>query len=393
MVNKNYILTVVGFMQLLAVMGVCFNHWSITLLKGSTPFFSAAAYREGAMFGLMFLFFSSGVMSQLVFSDLSIWGERKARIDFVIGRYIRLVTPVIIAVAIDYWLQGFADHIQTKDVLRATPFILTLTQTWHYSILGATSLAEPAGGSNMAWLGADLFFLSVFFGVTTRIWNKIKSAKILCFILAISVVVLAAYLNIINYKAQEIDMWAANRYGANLHADFGLRQWLFEYSPFVNIPAFLAGILLARILRLENGRLLGGVFVIAAIFALVCPGDAAYLGWSIAITILVVRWIQTSITEESKAARLLDSAGIVARLGSSAYEVYVLHLIIYSAFTLAATPAMSAYGIVLLIGRLLAVNFLMLVLCLGFAELYSARWLGRLMTSLGFNRSELLRYV
>lgn len=394
MVTYAPVVTAVRVLQLCAVMGVCFNHWSMTLLKGSPAFFSKAAYALPADLGLLFLFLSSGFLSQYSFSGLyAASSDRDIRFDFVVGRYWRLLLPVLAAVAFDYWIQGFAEHSQTRDVLRALPFLLTLTQTWHYSILGATSLAEPAGGSNMAWLGANLFFLAIFFGLTARFWNRVQSVRVLYVMLGSCAVVLAVYLRVLDYLMPQINSWAASRYGADLPSGYGLSAWLVLYSPFVHLPVFLAGILIARLTQVAEPRSLGGVLVAGLLFGTLAPGHAAYLGWSIALLVFVTRWVTVFSDENSRCRRFLDSSGLPARLGASAYEVYVLHLVIYLAFSLATMPAMTAYGVTMLAGWVLVVNGLMLLLCLGFAELYFFRWQARLSSALGFKNFGDLRYV
>lgn len=388
------VVTLVRVMQLCAVMGVCFNHWSITLLKGSPSFFSDGSYREPAMFGLVFLFLSSGFLSQYSFSGFrSASSDRNFRLDFIAGRYWRLLLPVLAALAFDYWLQGFADHRQTSDVPRALPFLLTLTQTWHYSILGATSLAEPAGSSNMAWLSANLFFLAIFFGVTARFWDRIRSARVLCMMLLACAVVWTVYLRGLDYLTPQINYWAAQRYGPELHVDYTLVRWLFEYCPYIYLPVFISGLLVARLFQVAESRFLGSLVVAALLFGSFVPGHAAYLGWSVVLLVLVTRWASVSLDTDSRCGRLLDSSGLLARLGACAYEVYVLHLVIYLAFALAVMPAMNAHGVTLLTGRLLAVNALMLLLCLGFAELYFCRWQARLVSASGFKNFGDLRYV
>lgn len=394
MVKNTLVVNVVRVLQLFAVLGVCFNHWSITLLKGSPPFFSDAAYREPALLGLTFLFLSSGFLSQYSFSGLQAAnGDKSFRMGFIVGRYWRLLMPVLAAVAFDYWLQGFADQSQTHDGPRALPFLLTLTQTWHYSILGATSLAEPAGGSNMAWLGANLFFLAVLFGGTARLWGRIRSVWVLCLMLTACAVVLAVYLNVIHFLTQWINGWAADRYGSDLPAAYGLSAWLVEYCPFVHIPTFLAGVLLARLSQVAESRFQGGILVVALMFGVLVPGHAAYLGWSVALLVLVTRSALVFLDVDSGYGRFLDSSGLFARLGACAYEVYVLHLVIYLAFTLGAVPSMNAHGVTLLAGRVLVVNGLMLLLCLGLAELYFFRWQAHLAVAFGFENIEDIRYV
>ena len=388
------VVNVVRVLQLCAVLGVCFNHWSITLLKGSPRFFSDAAYREPALFGLTFLFLSSGFLSQYSFAGLqAASGGKSIRMDFIVGRYWRLLLPVLAAVAFDYWLQGFADQSQTSDVPRALPFLLTLTQTWQYSILGATSLAEPAGGSNMAWLGANMFFFSVLFGVTARFWNRIQSVRLLCLMLGSCAVLLAIYLKGLDYLMQQINDWAALRYGPDLHVDYTLVRWLFEYSPYVSLPVFISGLLVARLIQVAKFRLLGGIIIAALLFGTFVPGHAAYLAWSVVLLVFSARCIEVFLDADSRCGQLLSSSGLLARLGACAYEIYVLHLVIYLAFTLAVMPAMNAYGASLLAGRVLVVNGLMLLLCLGLAELYFFRWLARLTSVLGFEDVGDLRYA
>jgi hypothetical protein len=394
MVNRTTITTIVRVLQLVAVMGGCFNHWSITLLKGTPPFFSSAAYSAAALLGLTFLFFSSGFLSQLSFSThQESSSDRNFCMDFIVGRYWRLLLPVLAAVAFDYWLQGFADHSQTSDVPRALPFLLTLTQTWHYSILGATSLAEPAGGSNMARLGANLFFLAILFGATAPFWNRIRSVRALCLILAVCAVVLAVFLNVVNHFLPQINGWAADRYGVDLPSAYGFAAWLVEYCPFVHIPTFLVGVLLARLCQVAEPSLLSGVLIAALLFGIFVPGHAAYLGWSVVLVVIVTRWASVFLDTDSRCSRLLVSSGLLARLGACAYEVYVLHLVIYLAFTLAVMPAMNAYGVTLLAGRVLAVNGFMLLLCLGLAELYFFRGLARLTSARGCKNIGDLCYV
>lgn len=394
MVNDSRVPIAIQLIQLVAVLGVCFNHWSITLLKGSPSVFSAAAYREPAMFGLVFLFVSSGFLTQWHYSEqLSANEGEHFRLDFMLSRYWRLVLPVAAAITFDYFLQGFADQSQTKDVVRALPFLLTLTQTWHYSVLGATSLAEPAGGSNMAWLGANLFFLSVMYGVTAPLWNRIKSKKVLSGILVFCGIVLAGYLSLIEHLTPQINSWAALKYGSDLQDAYSLSPWLIEYCPYVNLPAFLAGIAIARFIQISNSRQTSWIFVSAICYAFFIHNHAAYMGWSVAICILIARWIAVTPDAQSRWSIFLSPSGLAARLGACAYEVYVLHLLIYLAFTLATLPSLSAYGVALLFGRVVVVNLLMVLLCVGFAEVYFSGWQRRITTWLGLRCFREQRYA
>lgn len=380
-------------MQLLAVFGVCFNHWSITLLKGLPGFFSGVAYREPAMFGLVFLFMSSGFLIHSYFSrlqdenDLTLSG-----LDVIASRFWRLLLPVLAAVAFDYLLQGFSDQRQTMDVPRALPFLLTLTQTWYYKVLGATSLAEPSGGSNMAWLGADLFFLVIFYGITFSLWNRIRSPKIMIGIVMLCMLALAVYLKMVLDLQSKINIWSTAHYGADLANAYQLSPWLIEYNPYVHLPAFIIGIMAARFLENDSGVRLRGIIFISLIYAILIPTYARYLGLSLVVLIILVRW-SWILDERSVWYARLSPGGLLDRLGSSAYEVYVLHLVIYHVFTLSVTPNPDAYSLVLVFIRLVAVNLLVMMLCVGFTEKYFMPWEERIVRKLGFLYIKEVRHV
>lgn len=393
MVTSSRTTVAIQALQLLAVLAVCFNHWSISLLKGVPSFFSEAAYREPALFGLMFLFTSSGFLTHSYFSERQAASVgRDIRLDFVVSRYWRLALPAIAAVGFDYFVQGFADQSQTNDVLRALPFLLTLTQTWHYAVLGATSLAEPTGGSNMAWLGSDLFFLTIFYGVTVRFWQRELSPRTTSGLLCLCVAIATTYFWGLGKFTHEIANWAGGRYGLDLGIDYTLVRWLYKYCPYIYLPAFVSGVLIAHLNQSGNVQLLSRVPIFLLGISLLIPTPAKYLCWALLLMILTIRW-SFIIEEGSPWDKRLVTTGLLARLGTSAYEIYVLHLLIFLAFTLSATPGLSAYNITLLFGRVLAVNLLMILLCVGLSESYFSRWQARIIEGLGFANCQVMRHV
>lgn len=357
--------------QLLAALAVCFNHFSISMLKGVDAGISASVYANVAIWGISFLFVSSGFLLHLDFRRAHpafavTWREKA---ELVFRRYWRLMLPVAVAVLVDVLVVSFADFGESPHTRTALPFLLTLSQTWVYKYFGQVSLALPIGGANMAWLGANLFFASIVYALTAGVWRRIEMRP------AIAVAVVLAALDAIYYfvlstRADAIATLAATRYGADVGGAYTVWSWLYEYAPYPHIPAFFCGVLLAQMMG--NGRACtAGVAAIGvAGFALVLFGSDAmprFLGLNL-LLIIALRHVGLG----SRTMPGLDSGWRRLRSGllqisCYSYEIYVLHLVIYLPFVRSFVPAPGFGTGLMLFGGVVAVTALMLLFCYGIA--------------------------
>jgi hypothetical protein len=379
MVVKNAFLRAVLIAQFVAVGLVFYNHLAISFLKGWSHFVPAKVYSEPAVAGLVFLFVSSGYLTHRAFFSM-VQNETdglKAISVFLARKFWRLAIPVYFVAMADLAVFSFRDFGSRAGTEFTLPYVVTLIQTWYYFPMDSRSLALPFGGANMAWLGANLFFLAVVYSLTQRFWFALSMKRALvCFVcLAIAGILYFVALDVFE---PQISMWGAERYGTKLAGAYSLWAWLFEYSPYGHVSSFFSGVVLAQIharFSEDNGKNTSTMVVVISVAALLSSifvqVSLKYIGFSLLLlTGLFLAFGKGSAPPaEGCTVAEVESDGLLDRLARSSYEIFVLHLVFALPFTLAFSPALDVFNVGMLVGRLIVATIFVYLMCLGLTEL------------------------
>ena len=373
MVNSARLFRLVLTVQFLAVLGYCFSHLAVSLLKLSPPVFSSQTYMHPAVWGINFLFVSSGFLvhmrrEELMPANVS-WLSGTAA--YLTGRFWLLAIPCYAAYIFDIGVLSFRDFGPSPNLALIGPSLLTLSQTWVYAIIGDTSLGQPLNGANVAWLGSCLLFTSIFYALTRSLWARMSGP------VAVGVVIFAL-------AAQAAQYWLLEKHTGDLlaydsanfstkNADYSLFTYFFQFSPYTYLASFIAGVALADVCR--HGLLIKlpfqvglAVAAFALLFADILP-PARYIGAN-ALLLALLAWLARDTRQPEDEASLAASVPVgwrsrFATLTESAYTVWTLHLVMLLPFTAKALDYSFAAGKIYLTGRVLVVAVMIMMLCAG----------------------------
>lgn len=309
--NEEQIVTGVQLLQLFGVILICFNHFSITILKG-TPFFPPLTYGDCATLGISLIFITSGFLNDFIRTDIDY-----NRFNFIIKNYIYLIIPAIFSLVIDYFIINYASLSISFDPDRAMPFLVTLTQTWYYKVLGSTSLAEPMGGSNMNWLASNIFFLVIFFAVTKRLFETVsKNKNILFFLYTASLVLSATQIILIEKFSGDIGNYSVDHYGSEIAHAYSLIAWIIEYSPYSHIFEFCTGIFLSKIVtKSSSSRIVMAGLMPTLLISFSSNVAIKYLGFCVLLILISFYMIQL-LSNESRLLSRLKIGGVINKIAS-----------------------------------------------------------------------------
>lgn len=393
MVAKDSFFRAILIAQFVAVGLVFYNHLAISFLKGWSHFVPAKVYSEPAVAGLVFLFVSSGYLTHRAFSSM-IPNESdgvQAVSVFLARKFWRLAIPVYFAVMADLAVFSFRDFGSRAGTEFTIPYVATLIQTWYYFPLDSRSLALPFGGANMAWLGANLFFLAVVYSVTRRFWFALSMKRALVLLVCLAMAAVLYFVGLDVFEPQ-ISAWGTDRYGTKLAGAYSLWAWLFEYSPYGHISSFFSGVVLAQIhsrFTEENGRnnsvIVAVISVGALLSSIFVQSSPKYIGFSLLfLTGLFFAFGKGSANPaEGCAVAEVEGDGLLDRLARSSYEIFVLHLVFSLPFTLAFSPALNVFNTGMLVGRLIVATIFVYLMCLGLTELVLNPLRARVLRALG----------
>ncbi len=337
------------WLRYFAVLMVCLNHASTTLLRLPIPLFGPAVYVEPARAGIAFLFLSSGFMLHLRYAETLVWGQAGVGglARFAARRVWILLPPVVLLLAIDLAAGPNNPDTYRGPAAVALPAFLSLTQTWTYHWLGNASAVFPFDSSNLAWLASDLFFLSLVYLALRPIVGGFGARSAWGAVAAV-LAVHAALLVWFRDHASDVARFGADHFGprasaAQSPADFTFAWWLTFYSPYVRLFEFVAGMCVAQACRRKVGR--PELRRVAAVLA----------GSAIALVGVVALWASAALTTRSYdllcLGLLLAGWGVGARaarpglwatLPLSAYILWLWHLPWFNAYRLPDLATVTA---------------------------------------------------
>jgi hypothetical protein len=332
--QQRLVLEILLFLQFLAVIGVCLNHLPITFLKDTPGNWSGYIFLEPAVWGIGFLFMSSGYIT--LSRDSALFSPTNARVtllESIFRRFWRLALPSFLAIAMDYGLILANGGIGSNDPQRALPFELTLSQSWFYKPLGLGSITEPMMGSNMAWFGSSLFFLFLVYAFTRKFWLRVGQRAV-CSLLALFAAGEFFQNALLSSHTAGLNAWTAEHYGSKLDAAYGLHYWLTTYSPYGQLIAFLSGVALANLAsKGPQGMTVFrnvGLFIGIAVAMFGAEIFTRAWGFNLALISLISRLPRVSHVALSR-----SSARKWLRFTRYSYEVFILHLVVFDLVVLA----------------------------------------------------------
>jgi hypothetical protein len=392
MVMNDRLFRMVLIVQLAGVLGICFNHLAISLLKFSPPAFADATYASLAEWGVGALFMTSGFLlhwrSPFLLPPATPALERIS--VFLSRRFLWLSIPCLAAYLIDIMIISFHDFGPSRNLLTVAPLLLTLSQTWFYGTIGLVSIGQPLNASNMAWIASCLFFLSILYALTHTIFSRLGSRVSL---LAVVVFSLSHYGMFLFLKTQMPDIMAygVSVYGDRLAPSYTIGSWLLFYSPYAHVFPFLTGIALAQVARSETppDRIVLGILAIIALAAMTLGGASAvkYAGLNLAILTALIWWAGAEVPGnkwmQDLGKALPAGARVLTALGQSAYGLLIFHMIFYLPLRhqngMRLNYVMDSY----LFGRVLIVTAMVCLFSYGFLVYIAAPLRLRLLRLLG----------
>lgn len=341
LVMGSTVLRAVVLIQFAGVLGICFNHLSITLLRFSPPAFSDTVYAEPARWGVAALFLTSGFLLHwrapvLMPESAPVIGSIAT---FLVRRFLWLAIPALAAMLVDMMVLSFKDFGPSHDLLNVAPLLLSLSQTWIYDTIGHVSIGQPMNTSNMAWISSCLFLFSIVYAILHRLVDRMSFGA------AFAAVLLCCAAHLIGFSVLEHHMPDIIGYGQSVYGDrlagaYTLAAWATFYSPYAHLMPFLAGVSLAQIAATTHGRhsiplallvLAGGSLMMLGQF----PG-IRYLGVNVILLTAIIWW---TIERPQRSADLIDSlaarraphlqSSVLDKLGLSAYALLLFHMIFY----------------------------------------------------------------
>jgi peptidoglycan/LPS O-acetylase OafA/YrhL len=378
--------------QFAAVLGICFNHLAISLLKFSPPAFADATYAALAEWGVGALFMTSGFLlhwrSPFLLPPATAALERIS--VFLSRRFLWLTIPCLAVYLIDIMIISFHDFGPSRNLLTVAPLLITLSQTWIYGTVGLVSIGQPLNASNMAWIASALFFLSILYALTHTIFSRLAPRVALLTVLMFSLLHYGMFL-VLKTQMPDIVAYGVSVYGDRLAPSYTIGSWLIFYSPYAHVFPFLVGVALAQMARSETRPDRIALATLAMISAIaIALGDASavrFLGVNVAILSALIWWVGAGAPAgnwtNGMRKRFPGGSGFLTALGQSAYGLLIFHMIFYLPLRHQGGVSLNYLMDVYLFGRVLIVTAMVCLFSYGFLVYIAAPLRLRLLRLLG----------
>lgn len=319
--------------------------------------------------GMTLFFVLSGFVIHYNYSTAIREMPTRGTFNFLIARFARLYPLYILMVLVDllYGItKGHFQHaapptIPMRDVIaHALPWYVLMMQTWVYRIIGSNSLVYQFGVvPQIAWSISTEWFFYLAYPVICLIVARLATLRaILGAMLVVSVVALGL-LTFTFAHYTDINTYAVAVYGrtaeVGTHWQDSYFRWLIYFSPYSRIAEFLLGCLIAvaymhsRAMPVSRGEeRLGMAGLCAAIVGLLMlnyvmfapPQHLTWYHMSYGFAPLVAVVIFCCARYDNRIVAALSRPYVVAA-GEASYSIYLLHMLVISAFATQVAPVSS----------------------------------------------------
>jgi peptidoglycan/LPS O-acetylase OafA/YrhL len=387
-------LPLVRLLQFLGVVTVCINHLTISLLKTPTPTLPSWMTSDLPVAGITLLFVSTGFCVHLGTKQRSLFTTAgRVEATGLVLTALALMLPIVwLCLAADVLVSGYTFVAKSAGVLSALPFSAFLTQNWIFKTIGDATLVAPFASSNVVWIGGSLLFVVAAYALSSRFVTRLGRPAT---IFACALVIYAA--NIIIHSALFSNIAAINAYavgalgemagGHPAPAAFAYFSWLQFYAPWIRLPEFFIGVLLAHYYESSSVKKAGGGKIGVAT-GLLLGGFCIYFAcldhpWSPAGKVAAAGLGSVGLIllaaecSHHRYGMILGNHPLVASLSASAFVLWCWHLFWYNAYTIPPIETANPWHIGLVVARILALNLFVVLTAVGLThkiQIPIARW-------------------
>ena len=388
-------LPLVRLLQFLGVVTVCINHLTISLLKTPNAMLPPWITSDLPVAGITLLFISTGFCVHLSTKQRNLFTTvgRVEAIGLVLTALALMLPVVWLCLAADVLVSGYPFMAKSAGVLSALPYSATLTQNWVFKTIGDATLVAPFASSNVVWIGGSLLFVVAVYALSSRLVTRLDGPATTfgcAFVIYTANITIHALLN---SNFAEINLYAVRTYGElaggppAAHLTFSYFKWLEIYAPWLRLPEFFLGVLLAHYYEgsslkkastaktiVATGLLLGGFCIYFA--CLNHPwsqaGKVAAAGvGSIGLILLAAE------CSHHRYGIILGRHPLIASLSASAFVLWCWHMFWYNVYTIPPIETANPWHIGLVVARLLAVNLFVVPTAVGLTHKFQipiAHW-------------------
>jgi peptidoglycan/LPS O-acetylase OafA/YrhL len=356
MMNKssnNHILVLDG-LRFFAALSVMLAHYTFWVI-GDQGITNNISLFLGALpgIGMPLFFVLSGFVIHWNYHELV---ERPQGIKkYLVARFARLY-PLYLTVLLIEFVIGFHLHRGSAAfagsrwaLFFALPYYLTLTQDWIFGVIGQNNLIyQYHMATAVSWsISLEFFFYLAYLFFVKRVnkITKVSTPLILILLLQIAVIF---YLILCSKYTASINKAALAGFGEYATTTKGyqdsLLRWLNYFNPWVNLPAFIFGVCVAKICLLQQTKSLasiekkwGGWFTGISILVLFISYYLTYFIYtslfnnfvgragSLLYTPLIVLLIYCLVRYQDTWLNKIISCRLFVKLGLASYSIYLLH--------------------------------------------------------------------
>lgn len=302
--------------------------------------------------GMPLFFVLSGFVIHYNYRDL--YAQNGGLKAFVVARFTRLYPLYIVLLGIEFYItfklhRGSCGHAGERWALfLALPYYLTLTQDWIFGIIGKNNLIyQYYMCSAVSWsISLEIFF---YFSYPLFVRWLNKQEKILKQVLWIvlsqfAVILYITYCYRHSALIEHIASVGFGQYATEQHGyQDSLQRWLLYFNPWVNLPAFFCGALIANMyLKLKEKPLYkweqayGGIFTLTVslavlsfhfFFYLYLAPTNGFIGRTASLLIVpgIALLIFCLTRYSSTLLNRFLSISLFIKLGEASYSIYLLH--------------------------------------------------------------------
>ncbi|HLZ03217.1 MAG TPA: acyltransferase [Bradyrhizobium sp.] len=373
--NSRFIGSLTG-LRYVAAVTVAVGHGALALRHD----WLAQLVAQISSIGMTLFFVLSGFVLWLNYAES--FGTKplaEAMRSFAIARFARLYPMYAVVVLGIVALKGGDPH--------AVGFVLTMTQAWFPALEGKMLVAVIPSIQHLWSISVEFFFYLLFPLICIALARVRRPATVMV-------------LALVNLLAFAVAIFLFFRYGDALLqtvaprlTDSGM-QWLTYYGPYLRVPQFLAGCLVAMIyldrtgkpVRRAEGRLVAGLFWLSAAGLVLLPillffqpsMPDYYLAIELAVRLGEVAFFSIIMLGASRygLARFLSWRAVIIG-GECSYSVYLLHPFLMRIAMIGASDVMSVPEFVFRLCLFVGVTTAIAWGCYSLIEAPSRAWLRR----------------
>jgi peptidoglycan/LPS O-acetylase OafA/YrhL len=403
-------------LRFIAAISVALAHGlaHMTTLPGADPFWRIWLINFAA-FGMSAFFVLSGFVIHYNYSNSIMDNRWRGAANFFSARFARLYPLYITCIMLSLYDHGYFfnllsgnDPEMKQQFWELSPYYITMTQSWKFSIVGSNALiyGYPFSGiAAVSWSISTEFFFYIAYPFICITILRLRTPRQ---IVAVAGLIAAGALVLMrcayDYSAA-IDQFGVSHFGPIAGLSYGVQdsfwRWLIYFAPYSRLPEFILGCLIAALYRkiethepsaFENRvafilALLSMLAIVGLTLVAAQPSNPTpflqflhmNFGFAIPVSLLIF-----CFARYRNAISAPLSSNLMIRCGDASYSIYFLHIIIIPAAGLEVLhvgQSRAFTSIVLIrlgVALLITVSFSLVTYQL--IEVPARRWLRRMLT-------------